>query len=859
MAKKMLMDASQQEETRVVVLDGNKVEEYDFDSKRKKQLRGNIYLAKITRVEPSLQAAFVEYGGNRHGFLPFNEIHTDYYQIPVEDRSALSPSSDKHEDQGQSADNNNETEADVVELGGDDPIKKHKPSSAARSYKIQEVIQRRQILLVQVTKEERGNKGAALTTYLSLPGRCCVLMPNTIEGGGISRKVSDPEDRKRLKEALDEIELSETMSLIIRTAGSKRSKQDIKLDYDYLLRLWEEIREQTLKSLAPQLIYEEGNIIKRSIRDLYTRDIDEIIVEGKEGYQVAKEFMRQIMPSHVKRVQEYSDSHVPLYHRHNIEKQLDATHDPAVRLPSGGYIVINPTEALVAIDVNSGQATRERDIEITATKTNIEAAREVARQLRLRDLAGLVVIDFIDMDESKNQLSVERTLKEALKNDRARIQVGRISPFGLLELSRQRLRPSIMEIGGEPCIHCNGAGIMRTAESIALQALRAIEGEGIQGGAKELHVNVPTSVALFLLNEKREAVGLLEERYTIRIVLKATPDHDGHEFSIERIHPKADRDQGGRYRNEPPKKAVIGQEEAEGRDPNRRRRPRRSGRREQSPEVNSTATRHPKSPQQHAQKEEQQTSSPAGQSSDPIIIESPSLREPRILAPKEPSEAQKSDAEKGPKKEERSRNRRNSRGRYTSQGGNKATEESAVETTATAASVTKHASAGTSQKKEVTAKAEDNASAKTQPTDSAPKPEGKAPVRGRRPRAKPGEQNAETAKAKPVRKTTFKPRAAKADEDKTSGKPTVSKTDEAKSAPKPVTAKDSDSRVANNPAASKVITEKAAPALVEKTVPQVEKSKKTANSERVIDLSTKTPEAKTSNDKKKGWWSNKKS
>ncbi len=848
MAKKMLMDASHQEETRVVVLDGNKVEEYDFESKRKKQLRGNIYLAKITRVEPSLQAAFVEYGGNRHGFLPFNEIHTDYYQIPVEDRSALSPSSDASEDQSQPADNSNEAEADVVELGGDDPIKKHKPSSAARSYKIQEVIQRRQILLVQVTKEERGNKGAALTTYLSLPGRCCVLMPNTIEGGGISRKVSDPEDRKRLKEALDEIELSETMSLIIRTAGSKRSKQDIKRDYDYLLRLWEEIREQTLKSVAPQLIYEEGNIIKRSIRDLYTRDIDEIIVEGKAGYQAAKEFMRQIMPSHVKRVQEYSDSHVPLYHRHNIEKQLDATHDPAVRLPSGGYIVINPTEALVAIDVNSGQATRERDIEITATKTNIEAAREVARQLRLRDLAGLVVIDFIDMDESKNQLSVERTLKEALKNDRARIQVGRISPFGLLELSRQRLRPSIMEIGGEPCIHCNGAGIMRTAESIALQVLRAIEGEGIQGGAKELHVNVPTSVALFLLNEKREAVGLLEERYTIRIVLKATPDHDGHEFSIERIHPKADRDQGGRHRNEPQKKVAIGQEEAEGRESNRRRRPRRSGRREQSPEANSATTRHP---QQHTQKEEHQAPSPAGQSSEPIMIESPSLREPRILAPKEPSEAQKTDAEKGPKKEGRNRNRRGSRSRNTSQDASKAPEEKAVETTAAAASVTKHESARTSQTKEVTAKAE--------PTDSAPKPEERAPVKARRPRAKPGEQNAEPAKAKPVKKTTFKPRAAKTDEAKASSNPAVSKTDVAKPAPKPVATNEGDKKVANNPAVSKTVTEKAAPDPVEKTAPKVEKSKKTANSERVIDLSTKTPETKVSNDKKKGWWSNKKS
>ena len=457
--KRMLIDASHPEETRVVVLSGNQVEDFDVEVESRRQLKGNVYLAKVTRVEPSLQAAFVEYGGNRHGFLAFSEIHPDYYQIPVADREALIAEEEDAQlaaKEAEEADESHNGDVAVEEVGGgedaiDDAESVRRPVVDRRRYKIQEVIKRRQILLIQVVKEERGNKGAALTTYLSLAGRYCVLMPNTARGGGISRKIASGQDRKRLKSILADLSIPDGMAVIVRTAGDKRTKAEIKRDYEYLIRLWEQIRQKTLESIAPSLIHEEGNLIKRSIRDIYTKDIEEVVIHGEEGYRVAKDFMKLMMPSHAKRVQPYKEENIPLLQRYQVESQIDSMHYPEVTLKSGGYIVINSTEALVAVDVNSGKSTRERNIEETAYKTNLEAADEVARQLRLRDLAGLIVIDFIDMENNRNQNKVERALKDAMRKDRARIQIGRISPFGLLEMSRQRLRPSLQEIHSEPC------------------------------------------------------------------------------------------------------------------------------------------------------------------------------------------------------------------------------------------------------------------------------------------------------------------------------------------------------------------------------------------------------------------------
>ncbi len=536
--KRMLIDASHPEETRVVVIDGTRLEEYDVEVAARRQLKGNIYLAKVTRVEPSLQAAFVEYGGNRHGFLAFNEIHPDYYQIPVADRQALLAEQKAAEKaaEGQ-AEDSAENGATVETVGGDDEeeIERRLPRLSPRHYKIQEVTKRRQIMLVQVAKEERGNKGAALTTYLSLAGRYCVLMPNTSRGGGISRKITDVADRKRLKKIVGELEIPEGMAVIVRTAGSERNKSEIKRDYEYLLRLWSNIRELTLTSMAPALVYEEGNLIKRSIRDHYGREIEEIIIQGDEEYRTAKEFMKLFIPSHAKRVKLYDNSEKSLFQYHQVENQLDAMHVPLVNLKSGGYIVINPTEALVAIDVNSGRATRERHIEETALRTNLEAADEVARQLRLRDLAGLIVIDFIDMEVSRYQTQVERRLKEAMKNDRARIQLGRISAFGLLELSRQRLRPSLLETSFETCPYCEGVGVRRTTESTALAILRRIEEEGLGHRSSAITLYVPTTVGLYLLNQKRKTLALLEARYGLSITIAnddslIPPDH-----RIERI------------------------------------------------------------------------------------------------------------------------------------------------------------------------------------------------------------------------------------------------------------------------------------------------------------------------------------
>ena len=564
MATRMLIDANHPEETRVVVVKGNRLEEFDYESTAKRQLKGNIYLAKVTRVEPSLQAAFVEYGGNRHGFLAFNEIHPDYYQIPIEDRQRLlaevnaeAAAADRDEDEA-AADPRSEGDDTAADEAGADDAKAEEIEDAggddfddtaarlshrelSRRYKIQEVIKRRQILLVQVVKEERGNKGAALTTYLSLAGRYCVLMPNTARGGGISRKINKPDARKKLKSIMRELDVPDGMGVIVRTAGMNRTKSEIKRDYEFLLRIWEETRERTLESAAPELVYEEASLIKRSIRDLYTKDIDDVLVEGEDGYRIAKDFMRQLMPSHAKRVQPYKDL-IPLFHRYQIETQLTAMHEHSVQLPSGGYIVINPTEALVAIDINSGKATKERNIEETALKTNLEAAEEIARQVRLRDLAGLVVIDFIDMEEGGNNRAVERKLKDCLKTDRARIQLGKISAFGLLELSRQRLRPSFQEASGIACPHCGGTGVVRTTETMALQVLRGIEDEGIRQRAARIVAYVPTEVAFYVLNHKRSHLATIEARYGLTVLLEPDTALTPGDMRIERLEAKTDAD-----------------------------------------------------------------------------------------------------------------------------------------------------------------------------------------------------------------------------------------------------------------------------------------------------------------------------
>lgn len=595
---KMIIDAAHPEETRVAVLSGNRLQDFDVESVARKQIKGNIYLAKVIRVEPSLQAAFVDYGGNRHGFLSFSEIHPDYYQIPIEDRQALlaaheaaeikeasedaadevveeTASDAQTESAGESQDENNQPDADpdaqdtaegeqspeavlvdqdddgeeeevgapklsrqgVENLGGDDTedARPKRRTLNHRHYKIQEVIKHRQILLIQVVKEERGNKGAALTTYISLAGRYCVLMPNTARGGGISRKITNGADRKQLKTILGGLKIPEGMAVIVRTAGTKRSKAEIKRDYEYLMRLWDSVRNLTLESSAPSLVHEEGNLIKRSIRDLYTGDISEIIVAGDAGYRLAKDFIKLLIPSHAKRVQPYSGSSEQIFQHYQVESQLDAIHSPEVQMKSGAYIVINPTEALVSIDVNSGRSTRERNIEETAFKTNLEAADEIARQLRLRDLAGLIVVDFIDMEVSRNNAQVEKRMKEAMRTDRARIQIGRISPFGLLELSRQRLRMSLIETSSEPCPYCGGTGIRRSTDSAALVALRAIQEEANHQHSKELIIHVPTAVALYILNQKRPALTNIEQSTGTSIVVTADESLLPPDLRIERV------------------------------------------------------------------------------------------------------------------------------------------------------------------------------------------------------------------------------------------------------------------------------------------------------------------------------------
>jgi ribonuclease E len=577
---RMLIDARHQEETRVAVVKGNRIEEFDFESAEHKQLKGNIYLAKVTRVEPSLQAAFVDYGGNRHGFLAFSEIHPDYYQIPKEDREALlreeaehaaeeerlrNAEESRYDDGGdddvleadapevQDVSADEDVESDYGDNGEDAPPSKPESAESAndenaadelrrkrqnlrRRYKIQDVIRRRQVLLVQVVKEERGNKGAALTTYLSLAGRYCVLMPNTSHGGGISRKISNGADRKRLKAIMADLNLPSTMGCIVRTAGLSRTKTEIKRDFDYLARLWDEIRENTLKSAAPALIYQDSDLIKRAIRDIYNRDIEEVIVEGEEGYRHARAFMKLLMPSHVRRVKAYADT-VPLFQRGGVEDQLSAMYQPLVQLKSGGYLVINPTEALVSIDINSGRSTREHNIEQTAYATNIEAAHEIARQLRLRDMAGLVVIDFIDMESNGHIRKVEKTMKEALKNDRARIQVGRISSFGLMEMSRQRLRTGVLEASTKPCPHCEGSGLMRTAASAGLSALRMLEEEAARGRGSRIVLRAGREAAVYVLNKKRHEIGEIEQRYGVVVEVLIDEALEGAKMSVESLGP----------------------------------------------------------------------------------------------------------------------------------------------------------------------------------------------------------------------------------------------------------------------------------------------------------------------------------
>ena len=568
MTMRMLIDARHPEETRVAVVKGNRIEEFDFESAERRQLKGNIYLAKVTRVEPSLQAAFVDYGGNRHGFLAFSEIHPDYYQIPKEDREALlreeaehaaaeaalradygdeDPIDGHHDDDGSDDDRPDaELEDDVdgdappapESAGGngqDDGAAedlRRKRMALRRRYKIQDVIHRRQVLLVQVVKEERGNKGAALTTYLSLAGRYCVLMPNTTHGGGISRKISNVADRKRLKTIMSELNLPSSMGCIVRTAGLQRTKTEIKRDFDYLARLWDDIRETTLKSQAPALVNEDSDLIKRAIRDIYNRDIDEVLVEGEAGYRKARDFMKLLMPSHVKKVKSYADP-VPLYQRYGAEDQLEAMYHPVVQLKSGGYLVINPTEALVSIDINSGRSTREHGIEQTALSTNLEAAQEIARQLRLRDMAGLVVIDFIDMESNGNVRKVEKAMKAALANDRARIQVGRISQFGLLEMSRQRLRTGVLEASTRECPHCEGTGLVRTASSAGLSALRMLEEEAARGRGSQLTLRASQEAALYVLNRKRSELGEIEARYGVMIDVQSDGQLEGARMSVD--------------------------------------------------------------------------------------------------------------------------------------------------------------------------------------------------------------------------------------------------------------------------------------------------------------------------------------
>jgi len=537
----MLIDASHPEETRVVIVNGTRIEELDFESAAKRQLRGNVYLARVTRVEPSLQAAFIEYGGDRQGFLAFSEIHPGYYQIPHEDRMALL----KQEEEESKKDKDAEYEDDETETSSSpDPsgeideqeitAEKRLRRLKHRRYKIQEIIKRGQILLVQVVKEERGNKGVAMTTYLSLAGRYCVLMPKTPQGGGISRKISSKADRKRLKGIMADLNVPQSIGVIVRTAGATRTRAEIKRDYDYLCRLWETVRETTLKSIAPSLIHEESDLVKRSIRDLYDKDIKEVLVQGKDAYTTAKSFIKMLIPSHAQKVKAYEDT-IPLFLRFQVEQQMESSLDPVVQLKSGGYLVIHPTEALVSIDINSGRSTRERDVESTALKTNLEAADEIARQIRIRDLAGLIVIDFIDMDEYRNNVSLEKSMRDALAKDRARVRAGKISQFGLMEISRQRRRRGLLESSTESCTHCGGIGRELTVESVVMRAIRTVENVGVRARARKVRLNIHPDIAAYIFNHKRAKLGEIESRFGMTCEILAQPEYVRADHEVEII------------------------------------------------------------------------------------------------------------------------------------------------------------------------------------------------------------------------------------------------------------------------------------------------------------------------------------
>ncbi len=829
MTTRMLIDARHQEETRVAVLKGNRIDEFDFESADHKQIKGNIYLAKVTRVEPSLQAAFVDFGGNRHGFLAFSEIHPDYYQIPKEDREALLAEEAAHaeeeaalraiaegeedfvgddelgetladdmagttHDQHDDEDFGGVTEVDTTEKdevatiedghvengfdhdseeagedeasadeGGEDNRRRGrgrrrqggnrahakeadelraKRMALRRRYKIQDVIQRRQVLLVQVVKEERGNKGAALTTYLSLAGRYCVLMPNSSHGGGISRKISSAADRKRLKTIIAELDLPKSMGCIVRTAGLQRTKTEIKRDFDYLARLWDGIRETTLKSTAPALIHSDSDLIKRAIRDIYNRDIEDVVVEGEEGYRAARDFMKLLMPSHAKRVKQYADP-VPLFQRYGAEDQLTAMYDPVVQLKSGGYIVINPTEALVSIDINSGRSTKEHGIEATALNTNLEAAREIARQLRLRDMAGLVVIDFIDMEYNSNVRKVEKAMKEALKNDRARIQVGRISSFGLMEMSRQRLRTGVLEATTRACPHCDGTGLVRTASSAGLSALRLIEDEAAKGKGSVISLYASTEAAVYLLNAKRADLAEIEERYGVRVEVLPEGENEGAKMRVgssgprpeytPRFEPIAfeeDDDDLIEYDDE-----FEGEIEAEGREDDgegrgkRRRKRRRRGGKGRNDEATATAD--------------------ADNASDAVEAAGESVDE---------AEAPAEDDDEAPRKRRR-RGRRRRGGRARGEGESEATletdvEDAPIEEEALAAAVAAEPApldeAPAKPKRTRRKKAEPEAEADVkEPVETAPAAE-EAPAKPKRTRKKKAEPEAEADVKEPV-------------------------------------------------------------------------------------------------------------
>ena len=857
MAIRMLIDASHEEETRVAVVRGNRVEEFDYESTSRKPLKGNIYLAKVTRVEPSLQAAFVDYGGNRHGFLAFSEIHPDYYQIPVADREALiaqeaaanadileeeapaeepsekpeeaeaeqgeetseavaETSDDEKAGEAAAGDNGEESSDEEIEsLHSDDEEEEAKlrlrmAKRLRHKYKIQEVIKKRQIILVQVVKEERGNKGAALTTYLSLPGRYCVLMPNTLHGGGVSRKIASGQDRKRLKTILADLNMPQGMACIIRTAGASRTKLEVKRDYDYLTRMWEKIRELTLKSIAPTMIYEEGNLIKRSIRDLYTREIDEIFVEGEEGYKTAKAYMKLLMPSHAKKVQNYQDD-IPLLQRFQVESHLDSMYNPSVQLRSGGYIVINPTEALVSIDVNSGKATKEHNIEETAYKTNLEAAEEIARQLKLRDMAGLIVIDFIDMEDRGNIRSVERRMKECLKSDRARIQVGKISTFGLMEMSRQRLRAGVLESSTRTCPHCDGTGIIRSVESQSLHIIRVIEEEGIRKRSSNLVLYLPANVAIYILNQKRQQLMELEQRYGFSVGISIDESLTENGYRMERT-------EGQKLKTEAKNSLQLGvdvstlvdvteddvsedhEEEREKPKRKRRRRPRRRNKKDRAEGQEAT--------EETAAGEQAETGEPAEQSA---------------------GEAET--AEGGEKKSSRRRPRRRSKRDKTEQGEAPAAEESVT--------------AESAEQPETAPEAETA-------TEGEEKP--KRPRRRRPPKTEAQEENAGQAEeASEAAETTGAEGEAAAEEAVKEEKPKRRRTRKPKA--------DAAAQEKAEPAQEEKPAEEAAkPAREPEKKPETKAAPEPSPFVNVIEVGSKSEEAadKESEDKpkggKKGWW-----